>query len=148
MVRAKKKAAKRKPAKKKQARRKTAKAKNPVSTKKKPTQKRRSRGPIKQPRVGNRWKKGQTGNPKGRPSDAEMAKVRELAKQLIYPYREEIIWTLVDIMRNSNSEAAKIKAANSLADRIWGKAVQPIEPIIPEDTEMTWAAIAKSAKRR
>lgn len=66
------------------------------------------------------FKKGRTGNPKGRPK--EFADVKELARQ----YTKQAIDTLAEIMRDGDTHAARAMAADKLLDRAWGKAPQAI----------------------
>lgn len=66
-----------------------------------------------------KFKKGQSGNPGGRPKD--LAKVKELAQE----HTVEAIERLAFWMR-SNDPKASVAAANALLDRAWGKATQPI----------------------
>lgn len=69
----------------------------------------------------SRWVKGQSGNPSGRPK--LIGHVRELAQA----YTEESIQTLVEIMRDKKAHAtSRAAAAQSLLDRGWGKAAQPV----------------------
>ena len=60
---------------------------------------------------------GRSGNPGGRPP--EVGRVKELARA----HTEEALGTLVAIMRNGKSPAAaRLRAAELLLDRGWGKA--------------------------
>lgn len=71
---------------------------------------------------GKPFAKGQSGNPGGRPK--EVAEVRELARQ----YTEEAVDTLATIMRSAKEPAAaRVRAAESILDRGYGKASQPID---------------------
>src|SRR5262245_324896 len=71
--------------------------------------------------IGRPFKKGQSGNPGGRPK--VIAEVKELARE----HTGEAIQTLVSIMSNPKSApAARVSAANSLLDRGYGKAPQHI----------------------
>jgi hypothetical protein len=62
---------------------------------------------------GRRFKKGQSGNPGGRPK--VIADIQELARQKT----PEAIETLTDIMINGKQEAARVSAARELLDRVW-----------------------------
>lgn len=76
----------------------------------------------KQPR-GRPFQPGKSGNPSGRPKLPEDVKhVRELARE----WTADAIESLVKVMRSSKSDSAKVAAINTLLDRGWGKAEQPI----------------------
>jgi hypothetical protein len=79
--------------------------------------------PAKKPRGrGRPFRKGQSGNPGGRPKDAES--VRNLARS----YASEAIETLVKIMRDRRASATgRIGAATAILDRGFGKPTQQIE---------------------
>jgi hypothetical protein len=64
------------------------------------------------------FKPGRSGNPGGRPKAIGI--VQELARQ----HTPRAIDKLADIMRNSQSDSAKIAAAKELLDRGWGKPAQ------------------------
>src|SRR5215831_13624495 len=67
------------------------------------------------------FKKGQSGNPGGRPK--VVAEIKELARE----HTGDAIQTLVSIMTNPKSApAARVSAANSLLDRGYGKPPQHI----------------------
>ena len=71
--------------------------------------------------IGKPFKKGQSGNPGGRPK--VVAEVKELARA----HTGEAIETLVSIMTNTKSApAARVSAANALLDRGYGKPPQHI----------------------
>ena len=71
--------------------------------------------------IGKPFKKGQSGNPGGRPK--VVAEVKELARA----HTGEAIKTLVSIMTNPKSApAARVSAANALLDRGYGKPPQHI----------------------
>ena len=72
-------------------------------------------------KIGKPFKKGQSGNPGGRPK--VIAEVRELAKE----HTVEAIQTLVSIMTNPKfAPAARVSAANALLDRGYGRPAQHI----------------------
>jgi hypothetical protein len=71
--------------------------------------------------IGKPFKKGQSGNPGGRPK--VVAEVKELARE----HTGKAIETLVAIMSNPKAApAARVSAANSLLDRGYGKPPQHI----------------------
>src|SRR6187551_2201749 len=71
--------------------------------------------------IGKPFKKGQSGNPGGRPK--VVAEVRELARK----HTSEAVETLVSIMTNTKAApAARVSAANALLDRGYGKPPQHI----------------------
>ena len=68
------------------------------------------------------FKKGQSGNPGGRPK--EIAEVKELARA----HMPAAIEALASIMNNPKaSDAARVSAATALLDRGYGKAPQHID---------------------
>ena len=72
------------------------------------------------------WKKGQSGNPKGRPT-REM-QCRELLAQ-IGEHGDEALAIIAEVMRNpraGDAEEIRLKAANSILDRIVGKPTQSV----------------------
>jgi hypothetical protein len=78
-----------------------------------------------------RWKKGESGNPGGRPK--EVAEVRDLARQ----HTVLAIETLLKWAKSDNARAS-VQACNVLLDRGWGKAPQSMEvtgkdgaPLVP-----------------
>lgn len=73
------------------------------------------------------WKPGQSGNPRGRVPDKELAEARALADKLIGPYAEDIVLRLVKIAIKSKSESAAIKASTELLNRLWGRPAQSVE---------------------
>ena len=67
------------------------------------------------------WKKGQSGNPGGRPKT--VGEVRELAGR----HTPRVIEVLMDILENGSSDAARVAAGKELLDRACGKAVAKSE---------------------
>jgi hypothetical protein len=55
-----------------------------------------------------------------------MAKTPTEIRSLARSHTETALNALVGIVNNSTSDQAKVAAANSLLDRGWGKAAQPI----------------------
>ncbi|KQO94643.1 DUF5681 domain-containing protein [Methylobacterium sp. Leaf91] len=64
---------------------------------------------------------GQSGNPGGRPKAS--ARVRDAARV----HTEAALAVLVEIALEGESEAARVAAANSILDRGYGKATQPVD---------------------
>jgi hypothetical protein len=82
----------------------------------------KKRGPPKGSRPPRgAWKKGQSGNPGGRPR--EIGYLRELARERT----EEAIETLADVMLNGESDSARVAAATALLDRGYGRPSQTVE---------------------
>lgn len=71
--------------------------------------------------TGKGFRKGQSGNPTGRPKI--IAEVRDLARA----HTEDAIKALVRIVTSGESEAARVSAAQALLDRGWGKPSQSID---------------------
>lgn len=70
------------------------------------------------------FKKGQSGNPLGRPKAA--LAVRDLARE----HTEGALKTLVDIAYNPKSPAAaRVQAASAILDRGWGKPIQSSQSV-------------------
>jgi hypothetical protein len=85
--------------------------------------------------IGRPFKKGQSGNPGGRPK--VVAEVRELARL----HAPEAIAALVEIMTEGKSEAARVSAAVALLDRGYGKPAQTIDAPVKSVREMTDAEL-------
>jgi hypothetical protein len=105
--------------------------------------------------IGRPFKKGQSGNPGGRPK--EIAEVKELARE----HMPAAIEALVSIMNNPKaSDAARVSAATALLDRGYGKPQQHItgDPIpyvarlpMPCATSEEWLAavnVERAMKQR
>ena len=79
------------------------------------------------------WKKGQSGNPKGKPPVVK--EVVELARK----HTVEAIQALVDIVTDPGEKgAARVRAAEVILDRGWGKATAPIEVSGPDQQPIEW----------
>lgn len=78
------------------------------------------------------WQPGQSGNPKGRPKDPERERIRNLARE----HTEAAIRTLVECMNDTGAKwVSRLKAAEILLDRGYGKAA-PLPPEVePEETK-------------
>lgn len=70
---------------------------------------------------GGTWKKGQSGNPTGRPKSDY--RIKELAKQ----HTEVALKTLAQICAESENDSARVAAAEALLNRGWGRPAQPVE---------------------
>jgi Family of unknown function (DUF5681) len=78
--------------------------------------------------AGGRFQPGISGNPGGRPK--EVGHVRELARE----HTEEAIRTLAAIMQDGKEPAAaRVRAAESLLDRAWGRAEMTANVKLPRD---------------
>lgn len=76
-----------------------------------------------------------TGNPPGRPKGATNKQTLDV-KELARDFTEEAVNALAEIMRQGESEAARVAAIKELLDRGHGKATQvlasdPVNPLIP-----------------
>ena len=65
------------------------------------------------------------GRPKGARNKAT-AEVKSAIADLLTPHVPKAIQTLLDIMENGGSESARIAAAQTVFDRVYGKAIQAI----------------------
>jgi len=93
-------------------------------------------------KVGRPFKKGESGNPTGRPKVA--VEVRDLARE----HTEEAMATLVEALQDPDSRV-RVAAANALLDRGHGKPVQSVTGELKGD--FTWIDLAQraaAAKRR
>ena len=101
-------------------------------------------------KIGKPFKKGQSGNPGGRPK--VVAEVKELARA----HTADAIQTLVSIMTNPKAApAARVSAANALLDRGYGKPPQHITgqqanfvALLPQpcETAEEWMAMVEPRK--
>jgi hypothetical protein len=82
------------------------------------------------------WAPGQSGNPRGRPP-ADHGPVEQFARA----HTQEAIDTLVAIMREGCSEAARIAASNAILDRGWGKARELRDLRVNDPRQMTDAQL-------
>ncbi len=67
------------------------------------------------------WKKGQSGNPGGRPK--EVKEVKMLARQ----HTKEALEILVEMMKNGSPDRTRVAAAEALLDRAWGRPTQALD---------------------
>lgn len=67
-----------------------------------------------------------TGNPTGRPKGSANKQTLDV-KELAQDYTEEALKALADIMRQGESEAARVAAIKELLDRGHGKAKQAVD---------------------
>ncbi len=75
------------------------------------------------------WKKGESGNPGGRP--AGYGDLRELART----HTESAVATLVEIMNDSDAApSARATAATGLLDHGWGRPEQSISTSVKEES--------------
>lgn len=67
------------------------------------------------------WKKGVSGNPSGRPS------IPEEVKDALKAATPAAVKTLVEIMTSGKSEDTRVKAANIILERVYGKATAQVD---------------------
>ncbi len=84
------------------------------------------------------WPKGVSGNPGGRPK--ALREVTRLAREC----SEDAINTLWHIMTHSRNEAARIRAAEAILARAWGKASPDIVRRVRHEIER---AVSKALRR-
>ena len=78
------------------------------------------------------WKPGWSGNPGGRPKQS--VHLKELARE----QTPKAIKTLIDVMEHSERDAARVRAAEILLDRAWGRAPQAMELSGPDGGPIEW----------
>jgi Family of unknown function (DUF5681) len=66
------------------------------------------------------WRKGQSGNPGGRP--VGYGEIRQLARA----HTNAALETLLEVAKSGKSESARVAAAVALLDRGWGRPTQPL----------------------
>lgn len=98
--------------------------------------------------VGRPFRKGQSGNPRGRPP--EIRHIKELARQ----HTETALRALIDIATSGRSDSARVRAAEALLDRAYGRPTQRIAgdddapPIRVELPDSTLIELLDAAKAR
>jgi hypothetical protein len=73
------------------------------------------------------WQKGQSGNPEGRKPDLELRAARQAAQETFGPLVDKAKKTLEDIMDKGKSESARVAAAQTVIERVYGKAPQEVQ---------------------
>ena len=75
------------------------------------------------------FKPGQSGNPKGMtPMTDEQKKERRDAREMLKAAAPDAIALLLQVMQDESAKLdLRVKCAESVADRVFGKAAQPIE---------------------
>ncbi len=85
------------------------------------------RGKQKAPR--SAWKKGQSGNPGGRPK--EVAEVKIQARK----HTKEALETLAKMMKSGTPDRTRVAAAEAILDRAWGRPTQAIDHDIADGAD-------------
>ena len=80
---------------------------------------------------GHGGKREGAGRPQGSGNLADIEQRRSIA-ELARTYSDEAIAVLAGIMREAESDAAKVSAAQAILDRAYGKPVQANEILIPD----------------
>lgn len=90
---------------------------------------------------GKPFKKGQSGNPGGRP------KVSQDVKDMLKAAAPEAAQLLIDTINNPTAKAElRIECAKVVMDRVYGKATQPIEGSMDNKIEIVLGGAAKYAR--
>lgn len=86
--------------------------------------------------------KGKSGNPRGRTKAATLEQIRAIARRA----SPEMVKVLIDIAQNSESDRAKVAAANGVLDRAYGK---PAQMLGDEDgNTISWIGLLAAARQR
>lgn len=86
------------------------------------------------------FKKGESGNPGGRP------KVPEEVKEMLRAAAPQAVQLLVDTLNNDKVKTdLRIKCAETLLDRAYGKATQPIEGNMDNKVKIVMGGASKYA---
>src|ERR1700746_1847510 len=87
------------------------------------------------------WRKGQSGNPGGRP--VGYGEIRQLARA----HTSTALETLLEVAKSGKSESARVAAAVALLDRGWGRPTQPLAGD-PEEPPIGIELSAEERRRR
>ena len=71
---------------------------------------------------GRKNNKGTVGNKGGRPKKADEQRIRDL----VSPYRDEVISTVIDILRNAEKDADRLAAAKLMLAYDFGQPTQQV----------------------
>lgn len=86
--------------------------------------------------------KGQSGNPAGRAKAATLDEIRSIARRA----SPEMVKLLIDIARSSQSDRAKVAAANAVLDRAYGKPAQMLGD--NDGNSISWMDFLLAARSR
>lgn len=90
--------------------------------------------------ITGKFEKGQSGNPGGRP------KVSEDVKTMLKAAAPEAVKLLTETMKDEKVKTdLRIRCAETIMDRVYGKAVQPIEGSVDNKVEIVLGGASKYA---
>lgn len=90
----------------------------------------------------SQFEKGKSGNPNGRPKAVSLDEIRSIARRS----SPEMVKVLIDLAKNSESDRAKVAAANAVLDRAYGKPAQMLGD--SDGNSISWMDFLLAARSR